>query len=387
MRIGVSRRVRGLLPPVSQLPQAVLAAGALLAIAATASGTSAADVGVAVDRTAASTDADVQVLTVVRQSTDGGKFAGAPRAQAAPASPAPAPDGPLGIPGIPFAAYRAAEARMAVDEPGCGISWSLVAGIGYVESTHVRGGRVDASGNALEPVFGPVLDGSGSGDGVVPDTDHGTVDGDAQYDRAVGPDQFLPSTWLKYGADGNGDGKADPQNVFDATLGTARYLCSGGMNLRDAGNVQTAVYRYNHSSEYVAKVTTWAQAYRTGSPRARPRRRRPRRRRAARTPGPRPARRAAPARRPAGRVGRPPAARPRARRPRAATTGPAPARRAPAPRAAAPRRATRAPAPASLPGGRAERWAEACPSLLRSVLLPMIAAATARPPSASAPAW
>ena len=259
MRIGV--RLSDLVPSA---PRIILGCGAVVVLAATTSAASAADLGTVVMRASSAQGGDVQVVTVPRATTTGGKFAGVPRVPPIPEAPAVAADGPLGIPGIPYAAYKAAEARMAIDEPGCGISWSLVAGIGYVESTHVRNGRVDAAGNALDPVFGPVLDGSGAGDGVVPDTDKGAIDGDAQYDRAVGPDQFLPSTWEKYGADGNNDGKVDPQNVFDATLGTARYLCSGGLNLRDAGNVSTAVYRYNHSGDYVAKVTMWARAYQTG---------------------------------------------------------------------------------------------------------------------------
>ncbi|WP_460863731.1 lytic transglycosylase domain-containing protein [Rhodococcus aerolatus] len=253
-----------MLTPTTWLARSVLAVGGCLALAATATGASASDLGVGVAPVAApaSQVADVQALTSRRDVAGGGKYAGVP----APAPvPAAAPEeGPLGIPGIPYAAYRGAEARMATEQPGCGISWTLLAGIGYVESTHVHNGRTDAKGTVLEKVLGPVLDGSGPGDGVVPDTDHGVLDGDPVYDRAVGPTQFLPATWAHYGADGNGDGIADPQNVFDSALGTAHYLCSGGMNLRDAGQVQTAVYRYNHSYEYVAKVTMWATAYLTG---------------------------------------------------------------------------------------------------------------------------
>lgn len=257
-------RLRGALTPTTWVARSVLAVGGCLALAATATGASASDLGVGVAPAASaavSTVADVQALTSRRDVAGGGKYAGVPAPAPVPAA-VPA-EGPLGIPGIPFAAYRGAEARMAVEQPGCGVSWTLLAGIGEVESNHVRGGRTDAAGNVLEKVIGPVLDGSG-GFGMVPDTDRGVLDGDPTYDRAVGPTQFLPGTWEHYGADGNGDGVADPQNVFDSALGTAHYLCSGGLNLRDAGQVQTAVYRYNHSYDYVAKVTGWAQAYLTG---------------------------------------------------------------------------------------------------------------------------
>ena len=52
--------------------------------------------------------------------------------------------------------------------------------------------------------------------------------------------QFLPGTWSRYASNGNGDGKADVQNVFDASLAAARYLCSG-YNLRDQSQVITEI--------------------------------------------------------------------------------------------------------------------------------------------------
>jgi hypothetical protein len=76
--------------------------------------------------------------------------------------------------------------------------------------------------------------------------------------------QFLPGTWSRYASDGNGDGKADVQNVFDASLSAARYLCSGGLNLRDQSQVMTAILRYNNSVAYAQNVLGWAAAYATG---------------------------------------------------------------------------------------------------------------------------
>ena len=80
----------------------------------------------------------------------------------------------------------------------------------------------------------------------------------------MGPMQFLPGTWSRYASDGNGDGKADVQNVFDASLAAARYLCSGGLNLRDQSQVMTAILRYNNSVAYARNVLGWAAAYATG---------------------------------------------------------------------------------------------------------------------------
>ncbi|WP_040791849.1 lytic transglycosylase domain-containing protein [Nocardia paucivorans] len=174
------------------------------------------------------------------------------------------PQAEMGIPGIAHAAYTSAEQILAEENPECGISWTTLAGIGRVESTHMYDGRADAEGNALEPVFGPTLDGSLAGNNVIADSDGGALDGIAGYDRAVGPMQFLPETWARYGADGNGDGIADPQNYYDATLTAGKYLCDGGLNMRDPSQQTRAILRYNHSMAYVANVMAWANSYNTG---------------------------------------------------------------------------------------------------------------------------
>ena len=187
-----------------------------------------------------------------------------PEAMVTPAALLELPTGPLGIPGVVLLAYRSAADGLATSLPGCHLPWTLLAGIGRIESGHAAGGRVDAQGTTLGPILGPVLDGTNPGDGVVPDTDHGRYDGNTTYDRAVGPMQFLPSTWEKYGADGNHDGVADPHNVYDAALGAGRYLCSGGLDVADPAQARTAVYRYNHSEAYVTNVLTWSAAYARG---------------------------------------------------------------------------------------------------------------------------
>jgi hypothetical protein len=51
--------------------------------------------------------------------------------------------------------------------------------------------------------------------------------------RAVGPMQFIASTWRRVQVDGNGDGRGDPDNIYDAALGAAVYLCAGETDLRD----------------------------------------------------------------------------------------------------------------------------------------------------------
>ncbi|MGE2736735.1 lytic murein transglycosylase [Mycolicibacterium vaccae] len=169
--------------------------------------------------------------------------------------------GTLRIPSMALAAYRNAEAMMASAAPNCGVSWNLLAGIGRVESMHAYGGATDARGTAVRPIYGPALDGTLPGNEVI--VQSRTADR-VTYARAMGPMQFLPGTWSRYASDGDGDGKADVQNVFDASLAAARYLCSGGVNLRDQSDVVAAILRYNNSMAYTRNVLAWAASYATG---------------------------------------------------------------------------------------------------------------------------
>ena len=164
------------------------------------------------------------------------------------AQPAP-PRGRLGIPGIVLRAYLRGQQILSVQQPGCHLPWWLLAGIGKVESDHADNGLVDASGNALVPILGPVLNGTG-GDAAIA--------GPGGWERAVGPMQFLPSTWQVWGGGGN------PENVFDAALAAGRYLCTGGRNLSDPAQQVDAVFSYNPSNSYVQLVLAWAYGYASG---------------------------------------------------------------------------------------------------------------------------
>jgi membrane-bound lytic murein transglycosylase B len=171
------------------------------------------------------------------------------------------PSGALGIPAMALSAYRNAERMMASADPGCGISWNLLAGIGRIESGHANGGATDARGTAVRPIYGPALDGTLPGNEVIA---RSGAAGRVSYARAMGPMQFLPSTWARYASDGDGDGVAEPQNLYDATLAAARYLCTGGLNLRDQSQMLSAILRYNNSMPYAQNVLGWAAAYATG---------------------------------------------------------------------------------------------------------------------------
>ncbi|WP_158544468.1 lytic transglycosylase domain-containing protein [Blastococcus sp. TBT05-19] len=171
-----------------------------------------------------------------------------------------------GIPTVALNAYRVAAARMADAKPQCGIDWSLLAGIGRVETNHGRfGGAVlQADGRSVPEIRGPALDGGQFA--YIGDSDDGRFDRDTTYDRAVGPMQFIPTTWRSYAIDGDGDGSTDPFDMDDATLAAANYLCVAGRDLRTDSGLRRAVLAYNHSDEYVAQVLSLARAYAAGIP-------------------------------------------------------------------------------------------------------------------------
>lgn len=168
-------------------------------------------------------------------------------------SPVPT-DGIADIPSLLVPIYAAA-ARACP-----GLSWTVLAAIGKVESDHGRssGSAIQADGRVEPPIIGVALDGTG-GNTTIRDTDGGFWDTDRLWDRAVGPLQFIPSTWRSQGADGNGDGLVDPHNFADAALAAAGYLCSAGAG--DPATLRAAVLAYNHASWYVEKVLAQARIY------------------------------------------------------------------------------------------------------------------------------
>jgi len=164
-----------------------------------------------------------------------------------------------GIPRRAVDAYAGAQLVLQTERPGCGIAWNTLAGIGKIESGHGGSAGLAEDGLPVRPVYGPSLDGSG-GFAAIRDTDGGRYDGLDHVDRAVGPMQFIPSTWERWGVDANGDGRSDPQQIDDAALAAARYLCAGH-DMTTAEGWRAAVYSYNHLDSYVDHVAAVAQEY------------------------------------------------------------------------------------------------------------------------------
>jgi hypothetical protein len=139
----------------------------------------------------------------------------------------------------------------------CNLPVSMLAAIGEVESGSLVGRPIDARHRTS--VLGPLLDGNGFA--AIADTDNGRWDGSTRWDRAVGPMQFIPSTWRRFGVDGDGDGVADPQDIEDAAASTAGYLCFGGRDLSRPADVRAAILSYNHSTAYLDLVSTYQARY------------------------------------------------------------------------------------------------------------------------------
>lgn len=211
----------------------------------------------------------------------------------------------------------------AAQRSSCSVDWALLAGIGRIESNHGRlgGASVSRSGQVSTTILGPLLDGGetereaangrqtdepsqavtevaqagrraaqaaagsslwnllrSSGDGanvdealadqgngfaVVIDSDGGRLDGNDQWDRAIGPMQFLPETWSKWATDGNGDGVSDPHNLYDAAAAAGRFLCD--LSRTRSPSPSSFVLGYNASTSYVRSVLATAQALRSTS--------------------------------------------------------------------------------------------------------------------------
>ena len=170
-----------------------------------------------------------------------------------------------GIPAPALAAYQRGAQIINAADKSCTIPWELIAAIGRVESDHGRygGNTLTEDGVSKPGIYGIALNGK-NGTQAINDTDGGQLDKDPVYDRAVGPMQFIPSTWQVVKVDADGDDQRNPQDMDDAGLATAVYLCSGKDNLSNRAGQEAAVFRYNHSQDYVNLVLRIMEAYSAG---------------------------------------------------------------------------------------------------------------------------
>ena len=262
------------------------------------------------------------------------------------------------IPLVALNAYVIAERTLAAEQPQCGIHWSMLAGIGHIESFHghFANSTLDINGHTTEDIRGPALDGrilegaefvaegeapdptsrtevlpvpqtpgvgeapteatpppapaapapaepapepapqpqqsseapAGESDAnpeaatdsgaaapappppprvirrlaLIEDSDDGLLDGDTVFDRAVGPMQFIPSTWRLFEQDGNLDDELDPQNIYDASLASARYLCASTSTMTTVAGELRAYFAYNHDTQYSQNVLRTGARYR-----------------------------------------------------------------------------------------------------------------------------
>ncbi len=174
-------------------------------------------------------------------------------------------EGGYGLPKAASRAYHRAARTIELTHPGCDLPWGLLAGIGRVESDHGRFGRsrLGKDGVSRPLIRGIALDGVGPV-AAIADSDNGRLDDDAVWDRAVGPMQFIPTTWAGAGADGDGDGVENPDDLDDAALAAAGYLCPESGPIGDEAAMRLALFSYNHSDYYVDLVYAFALGYQTG---------------------------------------------------------------------------------------------------------------------------
>jgi hypothetical protein len=167
----------------------------------------------------------------------------------------------LEIPQVALQAYGYSEMVLARTQPKCRLSWTLLAGIGSVETNHGRhaGAQLLPNGTTQPRITGIPLDGTTTD--RITDTDDGKLDGNAQFDQAMGPMQFIPSTWQRWAADADGDKKADPYDIDDAALAAGYYLCANGRDLGTGSGWWAAVLSYNHITRYATKVYAESDRY------------------------------------------------------------------------------------------------------------------------------
>lgn len=151
-----------------------------------------------------------------------------------------------GIPRRALQAYAGASIVSETRNPGCNLGWNTLAGIGEEESGQGTSGgaHIGPNGDVVGSIVGQLI-----------------TQGPAAGQRALGPMQIIPSTWAQYAVDADGTGQASPNNIDDAALAAADYLCVAGGDLSTGAGWTAAVHAYNPDDSYVAAVRADANQY------------------------------------------------------------------------------------------------------------------------------
>lgn len=188
----------------------------------------------------------------------------------------------LSIPMRAARAYGYAAIVVAEAQPECHLGWTTLAGIAKIESDHgrFRGATITAEGLVRPVIRGVALDGT-NGNARIVDPQATARAEQTVFARAAGPFQFIPDTWQRWGiragvgretlerlidAGKTGLPKetlGSPDNIDDAALAAARYLCASGGDLSTSAGWRKAIFSYNHSDAYVAQVHAAASSYAT----------------------------------------------------------------------------------------------------------------------------
>ena len=164
----------------------------------------------------------------------------------------------LNMPVTALEAYAYAAKVAEVENPDCHLRWTTLAAIGTVESANgtYRGATVAPNGDVRPPIRGVPLDGTRGNLRILEDA--------STIARAMGPMQFIPETWRRYKIDAHNNGVADVDNIDDAALAAAGYLCYTGGDLATPTGWLKALRAYNDSEVYARSVRDWATAYASG---------------------------------------------------------------------------------------------------------------------------
>lgn len=175
---------------------------------------------------------------------------------------APVPS--TGIPQVVQNAYLEAQSYLASSDPSCQLSWADLAAIGQIESGQARwdGTRLASNGETYPPILGPALNGK-HGTAALASPSVPLFDGAGPYERAVGPMQLLPTTWLSVAPSLPTGIPNDPNNVYSAAMAAGIYLCraAGPAGMRSPAGLRRAYASYNHSRSYVRHAVSLARRF------------------------------------------------------------------------------------------------------------------------------